>query len=170
MSYIKSGIVTRIDIVKKNKESLDYINKSFDLNLFNKVNNHYLLKEDILQKNLYSYKNEYMSFSEKENDSLNNCEAYTLETDINTLLTKKIHLQDFNKKYYFEDFEDFIFEVDYCNYLNNKININLLLIPIFWDINKAVSEDFALITVTVNNLTRKAMKNVLKGASWFTII
>ena len=52
MSYIKYGVVTRIDIVKNKDNSLKYITNSFNLNMFNKIRNSYYLKDKYLKKNL----------------------------------------------------------------------------------------------------------------------
>ncbi|MGM9879078.1 MAG: hypothetical protein ACI31R_03545 [Bacilli bacterium] len=170
MGYLKSGIVTRIEILNKGEESIDYIRKNFNLELFTKKDNIYLLKEKILKQNLSLFREEFLSFSERKCDSLDNCEAYCLETNINKLLMNEIYLTKDNKNFYFENYENMKFETDECIFDNKKVLLKIFLIPIFWDINKIEAENLNNIITTVNNLTRKAMKNILKNASWFTII
>ena len=57
-----------------------------------------------------------------------------------------------------------------CHYIDDNVYLKFSLIPVFWDTNRVECEDFINTMITVNNLTRKAMKNVLKGASWFSVI
>ena len=102
MAYIKNGIVTRIDVCGENND-LSYVNKLFDLSIYEKVDNKYLLFEDVLQDNFKSYRTEYLEFSCYSGDSLSCCESYCLNVDINKLLDNKIHLTKDNKNYYFGD-------------------------------------------------------------------
>ena len=169
MAYIKNGIVTRIDVCGENND-LSYVNKLFDLSIYEKVDNKYLLFEDVLQDNFKSYRTEYLEFSCYSGDSLSCCESYCLNVDINKLLDNKIHLTKDNKNYYFENYEDVLFDTDVCHYIDDNVYLKFSLIPVFWDTNRVECEDFINTMITVNNLTRKAMKNVSKGASWFSVI
>ena len=78
----------------------------FDLTLFNKKDNDYLLKEKILNENLKDFREEYLSLSNFKGDSLNNCEAYVLEKDVNELLDNYIYLIDGNKRFFFKNHEE----------------------------------------------------------------
>ena len=169
MSYIKGGVVTRIENTnhKNNKQNIDNF---FDLTLFNKNDNDYLLKEKILNENLKDFREEYLSLSNFKGDSLNNCEAYVLEKDVNELLDNYIYLIDGNKRFFFKNHEEYIFETDYFMYTDEKNSFALYLIPIFWDINKVKIENFSNVINFVNNLTRKALNNKLKDACWFSVI
>ncbi len=169
MPYLKAGIVTRIEI-DRIKNDLNYLDKFFNLNLFCNGNNVFLLKKNILRENLVSFRKEFMNITNYRGDSLNNCEAYSLEIDVNKMLENEIYLSDDGKKFYFENFENMKFDTDQCYYKDKKISMLIFFIPIFWDINKIVAEDFDIITVTVNNLTRLALKNKLKDACWFAVI
>lgn len=124
----------------------------------------------MLKNNLISFREELLILSEGKCDSLNNCEAYCLEININKMLENEIYLTKDNKKFYFQNYENMKFDTDSCIYNDGKIIITIFFIPIIWDINKIIAEDFNSITTIVNNLTRKAMKNTLKDASWFTVI
>lgn len=169
-TYIKTGIVARIDIIKNKNESKKYIKKHFNEKLFTVEDDIYLLKPKLLTENLKEYRLELLSFSENRNDSLGNCEAYCLETDVEKLMEKKVFLTDENTQIYFENFESNRFDLDMCFYSFGGAVLRIYMIPVLWDINKTDSEDFCLVTNTVNNLIRKAMTNVLKDASWFSII
>ena len=170
MGYVKSGIVTRIEILNENKDSNYIVKKYFNVDLYNQKGNIYFLKEKILQQNLKSVREEFLLFSEGKCDSLDNCEAYCLEINVNKMLQNKIYLTEDNKNFCFGNDKNMKFETDICIYDNRKISLKIFFIPIFWDINRVIAEDLNNITTTVNNLTRKAMKNILKDASWFTII
>ena len=76
MGYVKSGIVTRIEILNENKDSNYFVKKYFNVDLYNQKGNIYFLKEKILQQNLKSFREEFLLFSEGKCDSLDNCEAY----------------------------------------------------------------------------------------------
>lgn len=170
MGYVKSGIVTRIEILNENKDSNYFVKKYFNVDLYNQKGNIYFLKEKILQQNLKFFREEFLLFSEGKCDSLDNCEAYCLEINVNKMLQNKIYLTEDNKNFCFDNDKNMEFETDICIYDNRKISLKIFFIPIFWDINRVIAEDLNNITTTVNNLTRKAMKNILKDASWFTII
>ena len=86
------------------------------------------------------------------------------------MLESKIYLTEDNKNFYFGNYKNMKFETDICIYDAGNISLKIFFIPIFWDINRVIAEYLNNITTTVNNLTRKAMKNILKDASWFTII
>ena len=169
MSYIKGGVVTRIEnnISKNNTQELENL---FDLTLFNKKDNDYLLKEQILNENLIDFRKEYLSFSNFKGDSLNNCEAYALEIDVDKMLENYIYLTEGNKKFFFKNHEEYIFETDYFMCTDEKNSFGLYLIPIFWDINEVKTENFSNVMNFVNNLTRKALNNKLKDACWFSVI
>lgn len=169
MSYIKGGVVTRIENTnhKNNNKELETF---FDLNLFNENGNDYLLKEKLLNENLKDFREEYLSLSNFKGDSLSNCEAYVLEKDVNKLLDNYIYLIDGNKRFFFKNHEEYIFETDYFMYTDEKNSFALYLIPIFWDINKVKTENFSNVINFVNNLTRKALNNKLKDACWFSVI
>lgn len=174
MPYIKSGIVTRIEIKKGRQRSIKFIEKNFNINFFDidKDNGKYLLKEDIFNENIKSYRKEYLSFTRdrEKSDSLDSCEAYCLEKNINNILDNKIYFIDGNRRYLFEGDDSFIFSADKCFYEEGGMKLVIYFVAVFWDISIFKSADFSNITITVNNLTRKAMKNVLKDVSWFTII
>ena len=170
MGYIKSGIVTRIEILKNKEESSCYIEKNFNIELFDNYDNVFLLKKEVLQQNLIEYRREFLLLSEGKCDSLDACEAYCLEININKMLDSKIYLTEDNKNFCFGKDKNMKFETDICLYDNRKISLKIFFIPIFWDINRVIAEDLNNVTTTVNNLTRKAMKNILKDTSWFTII
>ncbi len=170
MSYIKGGIVTRIDTSKNKEAALEFLEENFDLNLFTNNSDSYLLKEKKLQENLIKFRQEFLDFTMGKGDSLNSCEAYCLEVDVDKMLESGIYLTDDNTKFYFGIDKTKKFETDFCHYYKRKFSLSLFFIPVFWDVNWIEAEDFYIMSVTVNNLTRKAMKNPLKNASWVTII
>ena len=103
MAYIKYGITTKIMKIYNNKETDTYINNSFDLNLFAKKSSSYYLKSKLLEDNINDFRKEIISFTDGKGDSLDNTEAYCLNTDIDTLLKNKIVLIDNNERYYFSN-------------------------------------------------------------------
>ncbi len=166
MAYIKSGIVTRIEVISGSCSCLsDY----FDLDLFDKSGNVYLLNCSVFNDNICSYREEYMSFCDGFCDSLSSCEAYVLETDVGVMLSSCICFSCENRSYSFDGFS-YVFDTDECYFRYGDFEFRLFFIPVFWDINYVSCEDISFVTNTVNRLTRSAMKNVLKGASWFTVI
>ena len=170
MAYAKYGVVTRIDLLKNKKEGIKYIKDNFDLNFFVRNKNSYLLNNAFINDNLKDLREEFLTFSNFFGDSFDSCEAYCIETDIDELMNHNIILVDNCEKFYFEGYNDFVFDTDCVLYFTNKFSFKLFLIPIFWDINRIESESFNTISLVVNNLTRKCMKNKLKDVSFFTII
>ncbi|MGN0992405.1 MAG: hypothetical protein ACI4PE_00475 [Bacilli bacterium] len=170
MGYVKSGIVTRIEILNENKDSTSFIRKNFNLDLYTQKGNIYFLKEKILQQNLKSFREEFLLFSEGRSDSLDSCEAYCLEIDVNKMLQNKIYLIKDNKSFCFDNYVNMKFETDEFVFSDKKVLLRIFLIPIFWDIDKVETVCLNNTILLVNNLTRKAMKNILKDASWVTII
>lgn len=169
MAYIKGGIVTRVENIKIRKKNF-CISSIFDVSLFEKKENIYLLKNSVLNDNLCDFRKELMSFTNFKGDSLENCEAYCLEISVDKLLENDICLTKDNKKFIFNSYEDFEFETDHFFYKDNVISFDVYFIPIFWDINRVDAENFNNMINFVNNLTRKAMNNKLKGACCFSII
>lgn len=167
MGYIKCGIVTRIDIVSGDS---DCLSDFFDLSLYKRIGDRYFICDDILQDNLVSYREEFLKFSFFHGDSLDSSDAYCIGTGINELLRNKIYLTRENSYYYFEGHLDYLLDADVCFFKFNNTLFRFFVIPVFWDINRVDSECFDFVSITVNNLTRSAMKNVLKDASWFYVI
>lgn len=167
MGYIKCGIVTRIDIVSGDG---DCLGDFFDLSLYKRVGDGYFICDDILQDNLVSYREEFLKFSFYHGDSFDSSDAYCIGTSINELLRNKIYLIRDNSYYYFDNHLDYLLDADVCFFKFNDTLFRFFVIPVFWDVNRVDSECFDFISITVNNLTRGAMKNVLKDASWFYVI
>ena len=170
MAYIKCGVVIKINIEKNKKQAIEYLNKFFDLELFEKTNNSYYLKNDILSSNIKEFRNELLRFSNFYGDSLDDCEAYCLETSIDELIKKKIYLCNDNEKYYFAGYKNHKFDTDEVVVTTSKFSIKIFMIPIFWDIYRVVVENFEMISELVNNMIRKCMKNPLKDISFFTVV
>lgn len=166
MSYFKSGIVTRIEVIS----DIDgVLGEYFDLDLFFKTGNVYLLNSSFFNDNICSYREEYMSFCDGFCDSLSSCEAYVLETDVCLMLGSGICFSCGNRSYFFNGFS-YVFDTDECCFRYKNLELKLFFIPVFWDINYVSCLDIGFISIVVNKLTRGTMKNVLKGASWFTVI
>lgn len=169
IGYLKGGIVTRIDEVNNSKETKEYIKKYFDLNLFEKTNNSYLLKEKILNKNIKKLREELLNITENNSDSIENSDAYLLETTAEKLLEKEVYLIENNKKYYFNEHKSIKFETDVYEIKDKKIHIILSVITIIWNTDKIEIEDKEIFEKFINNLIRKSVTNVLKNTLWFTI-
>ena len=163
--YIKTGIVTKIIFNPSNKKQVNFLNNNFNLDLYTLKNNTYYIKYDILKNNFWSFHKEYLSFTNYKYDSIDDCCAYALEINLDSLKKRNIILTNNFEGYTFEGF-DYIFHMDHDQFLG----INIYFISIYWNINKISCEDFTNIKVLSNNLCRKAVKNILKNASWFTII
>ena len=170
MAYIKCGIVIKINIEKNKKQAMEYINKFFNLELFEKIKNSYFLKNDILSSNIKEFRNELLEFSNYYGDSLDDCEAYCLETSIEKLIQKKIYLCNNNEKYYFSDYDNYKFSADEVMVTTSNFSIKIFMIPIFWDIYRVIVENFEMISKLINGILRKSMKNPLKDASFFTVV
>ena len=56
-----------------------------------------------MEDNINDFRKEIISFTDGKGDSLDNTEAYCLNTDIDTLLKNKIVLIDNNERYYFSN-------------------------------------------------------------------
>lgn len=170
MAYIKYGIVTKIKIIKNIDKSNIFIKKTFNLNLYTKKDKTYYLKEEVLSSNIKSFRKEVMKYTNNVGDSLNNCEAYSLEIPINKLINNNIKLISYNEKYSFSCNKSIKFETDQTIISDNDIKIKLFIIPIFWDINSVTFENPVKISNFINNLTKKAMNNTLKDASFLVVI
>ncbi len=170
MAYIKCGVVTKINIEKNKKQAIDYLNKSFNLELYKKNKNSYYLNSDILSSNIKDFRNEFLEFSSFYGDSLDDCEAYCLETSIDKLIKKKIYLCNDNEKYYFSNYENHKFDTDEVIVTTSNFSIKIFMIPIFWDIYRVIVENFEMVSELINNLIHKCIKNPLKDASFFTVV
>ena len=85
-TYIKGGIVTKITILDKNAFQENKLKEYFDLNLYTKDKNNYYLKEYILNKSIKSYREEILKLTNSKADSIENSEAYILNTNANIIL------------------------------------------------------------------------------------
>lgn len=170
MAYIKCGVVTKINIEKNKKNSIEYLNKTFNLELFKRIKNSYYLNSDILSLNIKEFRNEFLSFSNFYGDSLDNCEAYCLEVSIDKLIQEKINLCNDNEKYYFSNYENYKFNTDEVIVTTDNFSIKIFMIPVFWDIYRVIVESFEMVSELINNLIHKCMKNTLKEACFFTVV
>ena len=170
MSYVKVGVVTKIEILKNEKESTLYLKNLLNFDLYDKKNNCYFIKKSVLNNNIYNFRKEFLRFVNNRGDSMSDYEAYYLNTDVNNLLNNLIVFEDSYEKYYFENHKDFVFSTDSICYSNKKVFIKLHFIAIFWDINKIIAEDFSDISLLINNLIRFSINNCLKNASWCAIV
>ena len=125
MSYIKGGIVTRIDILSNTKKVNKFLNDNFDLSMFTFKNNSYLLDEKLLKENFWKFREEYLELIDWTCDSIKNSESFIIEENINKLKMSKISLINNNKSYYFDDYKEYIVETDADE--NNK-NIKIYFI------------------------------------------
>lgn len=170
MSYIKYGVTTKIKLINSNNQTDEYVKDSFDLALFNKNDNSYYLKSNVLSENLRDFRKEILGFTDGSGDSLDNCEAYCLNTDADSLLSNKIILFNDNENYCFSNNRYFKFETDQVVILDGLIGIKLYLIPVFWDVNRVEFESFLIVANFINKLIRVSTSNILKGASFFVVV
>lgn len=170
MGYIKGGIVTRIDIMTQNKKTKEYLENYFDLSLYKKEKNTYLIDETNINKNIKEFRKELLTLTNNKGDSIENSEAYLLETTANNLLSKRVILKEHNKKYSFEKYKDINFETDMYEIKKEKVCIILSILILIWDTNKIEIEEPKFFNDFINNLVRKSTVNTLKNSSWFTII
>lgn len=170
MSYIKYAVVTKINYSIDKKEVLKHIKNDFNMQMYTKKDNSYLLKKELLNKYIKDLRSEFLKLTNNYGDSLNNCEAYCIEEDINKVINSEIVLISNNEKYYFKDYKDYVFDTDIVKKRINKYTVKLYLIPIFWDIYQIKTENFYYIEEILNNLTKKVLSNPLKKACIFTVI
>lgn len=166
MSYIKYGIVTKINI-EKDKNFDTYIKSNFNLKLYEQKEKYYVIKEKIVNKNIKDFRKEILVHSNNNADSINSCEAYCLNTNAEDLLKNKIIFIEEDDKYYFENHEDFVFEFEKVYYFTEKICLKLNFLSLFWDINSIEINDFLTLNTFLNNIAKKALNNCLKDASLF---
>lgn len=170
MAYIKYGVVTKIEIIKNIDKSNEFIEKNFDLNLYNKKDKSYYLQEGVLSGNIQKFRGEIMKYTDSEGDSLNNCEAYCLETSIEEVMKSKINMIQNNERYYFSCNKKIVFDADKVMISNKDIKVQLFIIPVFWDINRVMCENFVQVLNFMNNISRKTFVNSLKDASFFVVV
>lgn len=170
MAYIKYGVVTKIRIIKNQNKANEFIENSFNLKLYNKKDENYYLKQNVLAANIKDFREEVMKYTNNEGDSLNNCEAYCLEKSIEKVINSRITMTHNNERYYFSCNKKLIFETEKIIINDKYIKIKLFIIPIFWDINSITYEEFLKVSTFVNNISRKAFYNSLKDASFFAVI
>lgn len=170
MSYIKYGVATKIMPIFNNLETDSFVKKYFDLNLFYKNDSSYYLKSEVLSKNLKDFRNELLEITDGKGDSINNCEAYCLNTNADSLLKNKILLIDDNERYCFSNNKRFKFETDQVIMMDDSIGIKLYLIPVFWDVNIVQFESFISVSTFISKLVRTSINNVLKDASFFVVV
>lgn len=164
--FIKGGVVTRIDILN-NSSCLE---KYFNLKLYKKIENSYYLKEDILNKNLYSLWREISSLTSNMGDSISDSDSYVLLANADKLLKSPIVLLDDNKRYRYLKYQRNSFEMILIYETIHKMRIRIYLMPIIWDINRLEIESDLFLKTFLNNLIRKSLKNILKDTIWFVIV
>lgn len=170
MSYIKCGVTTKIIPIYNNDQTDSFLEKSFDLKLYYKKESSYCLKPEILCNNLREFRKEVLSFTDGKGDSLDNCEAYCLNTNVDDLLNNKIVLIEDNERYYFSNNKYFKFDTDQVVILDDLVGLKLFLIPVYWDINRVKFENFIPVASFMSKLLRTSTNNVLKGASFFVVV
>lgn len=167
MRFIKGVIVTRIDYEEDNDYLLE---KYFDLSLYKKHKNSYYLKEDILNKNIKELRTELLSFTQGLGDSLDDSDAYILNTTLDKLLSGKIFLSHDNTTYFYENFKNNPFETLFeYQYLDDK-EFSFYMISIIWDVSGIQIEDVTFFNIFINNLVHHSINNKLKGAFWFSVL
>ena len=164
MSYLKYGVVTKIEDLEKEKKN-KFINNNFNLDLYNKNKNIYSIKENVLNSNLKPFREEVLSISHY-GDSIDSCEAYCLNTTADKLINHDICLVK-DDQYYFKDYEDFVFDFEKVYLFTEKASLRINFLSIFWDINKVECEDFIKVSFFLTNTFKKALTNCLKDASLF---
>ncbi len=170
MAYLKYGIVLKIELIKNKKRSFDYINQTINMNYYNKKNNTFYLKPNFINKHLNTFRKEILTYTNNYGDSLDNCEAYCLNTNINKLIDSKIVFSSDYESYYFKDYNSLKFNPDIIEITDNKLHIKIYLLPIYWDTYKIEAEDFSKTNYLLNNLTQKHLKSPLKDVSLFTLV
>ena len=75
MSYIKYAVVTKINYSIDKKEVLKHIKNDFNMQMYTKKDNSYLLKKELLNKYIKDLRSEFLKLTNNYGDSLNNCEA-----------------------------------------------------------------------------------------------
>ena len=170
MAYLKYGIVVKIKLVKNKSNGYDYIRRTINLDYYNKTNNTFHLKLDILNNNIKAFRKEFLKYTNNYGDSIDNCEAYCLNIDVNKLIESEIIFSSNYESYYFKDYNTLKFNPDIVEISNKKITIKLYLLPIYWDIYSIKAEDFSKTSLLLNNFTQKALKNPLKDVSLFTLV
>ncbi len=170
MSYLKYGVVVKIKLIRSKKNAFNYINKTIDLEYYNKINSTFYLKQEILNNNLKYFRKEFLCFTNNYGDSLDNCEAYCLNVNINELLKSEIVFSLDYESYYFKNYNTLKFYPDIIEFNTSKILIKVYLLPIYWDIYKIEAEDFSKTSNLLNHFTQKLLKNPLKDVSLFTLV
>lgn len=170
MAYFKYGIVVKIEMIKNYKNNYKYLSNCFNLNLYNKIENGYLIKENVLSSNVWKFREEVLDMTNGLGDSFYNCEAYCLNKTINELSKSDIKLCNNNEKYYFSCFVNYKFQADELTLCDEEVSLKLFLIPIFWDINSICFDNFNNMSLFINKLARQSMSNILKDASFFGVI
>ena len=169
MAYLKYGIVTKVKIIKDNKRTNSFIKDCFNLKLYNKLEKDYLLKEKILTDNIKDFRKELIEYT-KGGDSIDNCEAFCLETTADNLLESKINLCNRNERYYFDYDKSYKFDTDSAIICDEVTAIKLFMIPVFWDVNKVLFDDYIKTAIFINSLVKKTLNNVLKDASFLIVV
>lgn len=169
MSYIKYGIITKIETITNNNRTKDYIKNNFNLDLYDKIKTNYYLKSNILNENIADFRKEILRFTNGKGDSINSYEAYYLDITGDELLKNKIHLTLDNEKYFFSNY-DYTFETDKVFVVDEHMKICLYSIAIFWDINRVEFENSIVLSSLVGNLIKCSSTNVLKDASFLTVV
>ena len=160
MAYLKYGVATRID-VKGNIEN------TFNLDFFIKKDNSYFIKEQLLNDNFWSLREEFLSYT-GEGDSINDSDAYILEENINNIAGKEIILSNDFYKYKYSGY-NFEFDTDFFIESTEESSIEISFIPIYWNTSPINSLPFNILML-LNNLTTKCLVNQLKEASLFAVI
>lgn len=165
-SFIKGGIVTRIDIIGR-EFGLD---KYFNLNLYDKNKKSYLLKGDILNNNISCLRKELLELTNNNSDSIDESDAYVLLTTGNKLLEKNVHLTADGEKYYYEDYVRNKFETVLTYETLGKNKVRIYFLPVLWIVDKIWCEDDTSLKNFLNKMVTKSLNSKLGGAFFITMI
>lgn len=188
---IGCGIVTRmniscnVDLKENEKDILNRVNSSFDLNYYNVTCNYERNKLQELFKKLFTVPefNIYLCYRFLE---LNNCSkiekrnaiAKILNNDFDMFITKKDaeHREDnYDYDYYFDNY---FYCTDMCDNLSFDDDLNsygvLRVFPysilFYLDFSVTDSEDITFTLRTMNHLLKRALKNELKNIIMFGLV
>ena len=165
-SFIKGGIVTRIDVIGREYE----LDKYFDLNFYIKDKKSYLLKEDILNNNISCLRKELLELTDNNSDSIDESDAYVLETTGDKLLKKKIFLTSDRERYYYEDYVSNKFETILTYETLGKNKVRIYFLPVLWIVDKIWCGDDTSLKKFLNKMVIKSLNSKLGGAFFITLI
>ena len=129
-----------------------------------------MLNEDILNNNISCLRKELLKLTDNNSDSIDESDAYVLETTGDKLLKNRIFLTSDRERYYYEDYTSNKFETILTYETLGKNKVRIYFLPMLWIVDKIWCGDDTSLKKFLNKMVIKSLNSKLGGAFFITLI